>query len=101
MLQDTPEYKRAKARVEALKGFFVHLSIYLVVNLFLLTLNLLTTPDRLWFYWPLLGWGIGLTIHGIVVFALDKFFGPEWEEREIQKRLQASDGTDQHQRPAA
>jgi hypothetical protein len=33
--------------VEALKGFYVHLTVYIVVNLFLFTLNMLASPDRL------------------------------------------------------
>ena len=34
-------------------------------QLLLIAVNLLTTPDRLWFYWPLLGWGIGILAHGL------------------------------------
>ena len=48
-------------------GFFFHFSAYVLVNLILIAVNLLLTPDKLWFYWPLLGWGIGILAHGLAV----------------------------------
>lgn len=48
-------------------GFFFHFSAYVLVNAILIAVNLLLTPDRLWFYWPLLGWGIGILAHGLAV----------------------------------
>jgi len=48
-------------------GFFYHFSSYVIVNVILIAVNLLTTPDKLWFYWPLLGWGIGILAHGLAV----------------------------------
>jgi hypothetical protein len=38
------------------------------VNALLIIVNLSTTPDKLWFYWPLLGWGIGLAAHAFGVY---------------------------------
>jgi hypothetical protein len=51
-------------------GFYIHLAAYLAVNALLVCVNLLTTPARLWFYWPLLGWGVGLLAHALAAFAL-------------------------------
>ena len=48
-------------------GFFFHFSAYVLVNAILIAVNLIFTPDRLWFYWPLLGWGIGILAHGLAV----------------------------------
>ena len=48
-------------------GFFFHFSAYVLVNLILIAVNLIFTPDKLWFYWPLLGWGIGILAHGLAV----------------------------------
>lgn len=48
-------------------GFRVHLVVYLCVNAFLIILNLLGNSQHLWFYWPLLGWGIGLLAHAAAV----------------------------------
>jgi hypothetical protein len=49
-------------------GFRLHLIIYAAVNVLLLVINLLTAPDKLWFYWPLIGWGIGLAGHAFAVY---------------------------------
>ena len=34
-----------------------------IVNGGLLAINLLSSPGHWWFYWPMLGWGIGLAAH--------------------------------------
>ena len=74
--------RRARAHVDTLRGFYRHLAAYVTVNLFLLALNLLTAPDQLWFYWPLLGWGIGLAAHAVRTFAMPSF-DRDWEERKV------------------
>ena len=80
-------YRRAKARVAALRGFWVHLSVYVMVNLFLAALNLVTSPNILWFIFPALGWGIGLAAHGLTVFGFGSWFGQDWEERKIRELM--------------
>ena len=69
--QDSDAALRATAerRADAKIGFRVHATIFVLVNGFLAALNLLTTPRHLWFYWPLLGWGIGLAAHAFGVYA--------------------------------
>ncbi|HEX9881784.1 MAG TPA: 2TM domain-containing protein [Hyphomicrobium sp.] len=49
-------------------GFKIHFAAYVGVNLLLLVINLLTTPNELWFFWPLVGWGIGIVAHGAAVY---------------------------------
>lgn len=51
------------------RGFLIHLTAYAVVNAGLIAINLLTTPDRLWFHWPLMGWGVGVLAHGMAAWA--------------------------------
>ncbi len=46
-------------------GFRIHFFAYVLVNALLIAINLLLTPHTLWFYWPLLGWGIGIVAHGL------------------------------------
>ena len=48
-------------------GFKIHLLAYLSVNALLLVINLMTTPNTYWFFWPLLGWGIGIVGHAFGV----------------------------------
>lgn len=50
------------------KEFYDHLVVYLVVNAALCALDLLTGTDKVWFYWVLGGWGIGLAAHALRVF---------------------------------
>lgn len=87
METDEQRYARAKKRVEELKAFYIHLSVYLFVNAGLFLLNVFTGGDW-WFYWPLLGWGIGLTIHAASVFLWSGSFGSNWEERKIQELME-------------
>jgi len=86
-LDDQASYQRARKRVRQLRGFYVHLTVYLLVNTFLLIINLLTSPGTLWFYWPLLGWGIGIVAHAASVFGTGKFLGKEWEEQKIKELM--------------
>lgn len=50
------------------RGFFIHLFIYLTVNALFITVNLLYMPSYYWFLWPLLAWGLVLAAHAYVVF---------------------------------
>ena len=102
--------KRALKRVDAIKKFYQHLSIYLLINILLLFVKYqvleylmaegIQDPGFLdWFQWnffatPFL-WGIGLLIHGIYVFKfnarplkeLKPKFIKDWEQRQLQKFL--------------
>ncbi|MEM1756940.1 MAG: 2TM domain-containing protein [Candidatus Bathyarchaeia archaeon] len=64
---------------EAKRGFMAHLAAYIIMNIFLIFINLLTSPHRLWFYWVLLAWGIGLAFH--FVFSREQFVVSEWEKK--------------------
>ena len=78
---ETIAYERAVKRVKELKGFYGNLISYCIVIPFLIIINLITSPKGIWFYWPMLGWGIGLLAHGMNVFAI----GKNWEEKKIQE----------------
>jgi hypothetical protein len=79
-------YDRAQARVKELKGFYTHATAYVLVNIGLFVINLLTGGGW-WFYWPLLGWGIGLGVHAISVFGFSGGgpWGQDWEERKTRE----------------
>jgi len=47
------------------RSFHHHLRVYLVVIAFLAGLDLLTSPDHLWFQWPAFGWGIAVALQGV------------------------------------
>ena len=77
-------YYLAKKRVDKIKGFYGNLISYIIFNIFFFILNMITSPSELWFYWPLLGWGIGVFFHGMKVFNYSPFFSKDWEERKIK-----------------
>jgi len=64
------------------RGWFIHAAVYAVVNIGLIVLNLVlvakTDDDFLWFFFPLVCWGIGLTLHYVGV--------SRWGARDIRRR---------------
>jgi len=85
-------YRKAEKRVEAKLGFYTHIVVYVVVNIFLIALNLITGPNEIWFYWPLFGWGLGLIFHGVGVFISGE---SGVKERMIQKEMDKNRKIDQ------
>ena len=81
--------KRAKKRVDEIKGFYIHFSIYLIINTFIL-INLSQHTDNFWqlqhFFTPFL-WGLGLGFHAIKTFNWNLLFSKSWEERQIKKYM--------------
>ena len=76
-------YEKAAKRVKDLKGFYGNLTSYCLVIPFLFILNMITSPDHLWFYWPMLGWGIGILAHAISTFGI----GKDWEDKKIKQLM--------------
>ena len=58
---------RARRRVGMKMGFYTHALVYVLVNLGLFAISSVSGRGN-WHVWPLLGWGLGLAIHGIVTF---------------------------------
>lgn len=85
--------RRARDIAHAKMDFYKHLAAYVVVNAFMLALDLLTTPGNLWFYWVMLGWGIGLAAHAFSVYV--RRTGETWyrkiEQRELDRMRQEHD----------
>jgi hypothetical protein len=55
-------YREMRCRDEK-RGFRSHLTVYMCVIPILTTVNLVFVPQFFWFFFPLLGWGLGLTVH--------------------------------------
>jgi len=88
-MENQEAYQTAKKRVEAKMGFYIHLAVYIGVNILLIIINLTTSPQYLWFKWPLWGGGIGVFFHGMSIFVFSgrKFKGIKEKmiEQEIKK----------------
>ena len=86
-MTDDKRYEFAKKKVQALKDFYIHLLVYILVNAGLIIINLLYSQGGIWFIYPLLGWGIGIVVHGLSVFGSSLFFGEDWEKQQIDKYM--------------
>lgn len=80
-LQDKNLEQLARKRASAKLGWYIHATVYLLVNLLLVALS--AASGRHWAVFPLLGWGIGLAVHGAVVFLLTG--GAGLHERLVQQ----------------
>ncbi|SFR75982.1 2TM domain-containing protein [Maribacter stanieri] len=89
---------RAKKKVKELKGFYIHLLVYVLVNLFLMTVTIMgimssgaSFSEALFnfgtFSTPFF-WGIGLAFHAAKVFGYSPFFSKDWEQRQINKYVE-------------
>lgn len=86
----TPEQTEvflAFRQVRKLRGLYTHLISYVLVMSGLTAINLILTPHRIWFIFPLLGWGVGILSHAVSVLDILPWFGPEWERRQVEKKL--------------
>ncbi len=60
---DTPEALARRIAGRKL-GFFIHATVFVLVNAALIGLNL-STGRHAWSAFPLLGWGLGLAVHAL------------------------------------
>ncbi|PIF43798.1 2TM domain-containing protein [Chryseobacterium sp. 52] len=74
-------YEKARKRVKELKSFYANLISYCTIIPFLIIINLLTSPKNLWFYFPMLGWGVGVASHAFQVFGVSE----SWKEKKIRE----------------
>lgn len=84
------EYEKAKKIVNDKKDFYIHLLIYISVNIGLFLINAFTvgfSNNIWWSFIPAFFWGIGLLIHFLSIFVLSNLFGSDWEAKEIEKIL--------------
>ncbi len=63
----------ARKRAAMRMGWIVHATVFIAVNLLLAGLS--AASGRHWAIFPFMGWGLGLVIHGAVVFLVAGGFG--------------------------
>ena len=84
---ENSKYVRAVKRVEKLKEFYQNIASYCIVIPFLIFINLRFSPGFYWFWFPMFGWGIGLTFHFLEVNNYNVFLGKNWEEKKIEQLM--------------
>jgi hypothetical protein len=77
---------REQAERRAKIVFAAHSGVYVGVNALLAYLDLTRSPDRIWFFWPLVGWGTGLAAHAIGVFGTGRAI--ERTQHRMQRRAE-------------
>lgn len=83
------KYLKAKKRVEALKGFYTNVMMYVLFICALAILNYYVNGLRNpWFLWAAFGWGIGIFFQAIKVFNWTPFMGKDWEDRKMKEFME-------------
>ena len=73
----------ARKRSGAKLGWYAHATVYVLVNIVIFAMSRYAFGTRPWSVFPLLGWGLGLALHGVSVFVLGT--GGGLRERMVHK----------------
>src|SRR5690606_19618428 len=92
-LLEDENYKAAQKRVKDIKGFYIHLIVYLFVNIAIIVANTNLTRFgnygiELSNFYTAFFWGIGLAAHWASVFGPGLFLGNKWEEKKIREIME-------------
>lgn len=79
-----PLDRLARKRAGAKLGWYLHATLYVLVNVVLALLS--SAHGKHWAIFPALGWAIGLAAHGLAVFVLGS--GSHLRERMVQAERQ-------------
>lgn len=79
---------RARKKAKEMREFYMNLFAYCCVIPILWLINAFS-PGPWWVQWATIGWGLGVTVHGLSVFADGTFFGSAWEEKKIAELMAA------------
>lgn len=86
-LQNEHEQFLAFAKVRRLKNFYGHLAQYCVAITAMAILNLIISPNNIWFIWPAIGWGIAVLIQALRIFSPISLMGADWEKKTAERYL--------------
>jgi len=73
-------------RIKALRLFYNHLTVFVIVNFILLLVDV-STPGAPWFYQVLLGWGLFVGLHAAHTYELLPWTNRDWEQRKVQELI--------------
>ena len=96
---ETEDFKfmKAKNKVEKLKRFYVHLTVYIVINSVITVVKIMNNINNgetfieaffdfatiiTW-----LTWGIAIALHAFSIYGMPLILGEDWEERKIEKLM--------------
>jgi hypothetical protein len=79
--------EEARRYVRRKRIFYTVVAVWLALSLMWFAIDMLDDSSSIWFYWPMLGTGIGVAIAGIVLLGIGGLFGADWERRQIDQYL--------------
>lgn len=97
---DDERREEARVYVQQLRAFQIHAVVFAVGMVVIFLVNLFTNIaagitgewSAWWSVWALIGWGLGITVHGLVVrLARPGSSSRVWEEKQIDKVLKSMD----------
>ncbi|MCU0955585.1 MAG: 2TM domain-containing protein [Hyphomicrobium sp.] len=74
---------RARKEYEAIRGFYIHVMVFVPVLLLLLVLDVVG-GSGMWVQWVGLGWGLGLAFHAYSAFVMEPRKMARWEQEQIE-----------------
>ena len=77
----------ARRWVRRKRILFTMLGVYAALSVMWLFIDLADDSSGFWFYWPMLGTGIGVAITAVVLLGVGGVFGVDWEQREIDRYM--------------
>ena len=78
--EDPAERERQRAQRRAMRGFSLHLAIFMTVALIAFVANVLFAGDNLWTVYIMGGWGVITLAHFLNASGLLPFMDAEWEQ---------------------
>lgn len=82
------KFIRAQKRLQQIKGFYSHLLMYCIIIPVIIFMNLNFQPNFHWFWFSVIGWGLGLFFHWLRVFGFRLIgLGISWEEKKIKQYM--------------
>ncbi len=86
MSKDAELRREAKKIAERKLGFYIHLAVYILVNILLVSIWYFTGKGYPWFIFPLVGWGIGVVMHFLATFVFtEREYLDRMAEKEYKK----------------
>ena len=88
------KYEIAYKRVKRIRDFYIHLSVYIIINAIIILTNATNWNEDGTDFWSwqtfatAFFWGIGLLANALSVFGSNWFFGAKSEEQKINELIQ-------------
>jgi amino acid permease len=84
--------ERAQERAQQKRRLYQHFIVFLIGAVILILINVIfdigqdIRPFKIdWFVWAIIFWAIIFLIHAFNVFITNRFFGKDWENRQVER----------------